>query len=460
MTKKKSIAYNCISLLLISIAYWLCNYYPKHIVEFGAYGFSVIGTFFNAIVILLYCFLLTIFFCKSKTLFSENIFGSDLPITATFCIKKLFLSASVFLLCDILRSVTQPFLAEWSYIFIDVLTVVTWLTIYSILTFKSDSLYKKRPYAISALSIIIVLLAIIVLFDIHLIDKASILLKKFIGGAGDQYTLTNIDFLHGILALIFDFFVGCTLIIFHTISTTAENCRRDKEEVWDKRKNVYKTMARFVVLFIMMGLIVVLKFLIAPIQSFAGYSVEGEKSTFYVAMEKFDIDTECITVYRFVNRGVKQPVYCATNVVIRYDNIVTAEFTVDRVEKATIVESEGNHIVIEDNFAEYYIDDTKVYVFANDAISFVENGKPKTIMFSDINTKHKESTILTNLCKKLISDGNISVFENSYKYLSKYDKEFIQPYINRYSVGDFNQQERTFLDKYQYNESYIINLVK
>lgn len=460
MTKSKAIAFNCTSLLLFNVVFWLCSYYPRHIVETCDTGFSVFGTIVNFMLVLLFCFSLTIFFCKGKTFFSKNIFESDLSLAKRFCLKKVLLSTLVFLLCDIIRSIAEPIFAERSFIFVDVLAVVTWLAVYSILTFKSHSFFKRSGYAITAFCVTIALLAIVILIDIRLTDKVSVLFEKYTSGSSDAYTLTNIDFLHSIYFAIFDFLVGSTFIIFHYLSATAENCHSGDGTSWDKRRSVYKTVSRFAILCIMTGVIFILKIFIYPADTFAGHSVSGEKNTVYVPMEKFDIDVECVTINRFHSRNSKRPVYCATNVVIRYDNIITAEFTVDRIEKATIIESEGNDIIIKDNFTEYAIDNTKVYVFAYDAVSFVENGTPKTIMFSDINEVTQESAMLTATCKSMISEGNIAVFECSYKYLLKYDKEFIQPYIDRYSEGNFNEQERTFFNKHRYNESYIINLVR
>ena len=64
------------------------------------------------------------------------------------------------------------------------------------------------------------------------------------------------------------------------------------------------------------------------------------------------------------------------------------------------------------------------------------------------------------MCRRLLSDGNVFIFEYGYEYLSKYDADFIVPYVERYSNGEFTENEAKWLENSHYDPEYIIDLAK
>ena len=68
--------------------------------------------------------------------------------------------------------------------------------------------------------------------------------------------------------------------------------------------------------------------------------------------------------------------------------------------------------------------------------------------------------MLIELLKQEICQGNNVVFEYGCDYLLDFDKEFIVPYIHRYAKGDFNNNEKQYIEATCYNPEYIIGLAK
>ena len=90
-------------------------------------------------------------------------------------------------------------------------------------------------------------------------------------------------------------------------------------------------------------------------------------------------------------------------------------------------------------------------------ISFSEHEGKKTFKFEDINTL-QESDIITSMCKQLLTDGNVFVFEYAYEYLNTYEPEFIAPFIERYSQGNFTSTESKWMAEAHYRDNYIVDI--
>ena len=57
--------------------------------------------------------------------------------------------------------------------------------------------------------------------------------------------------------------------------------------------------------------------------------------------------------------------------------------------------------------------------------------------------------------KALIENGNWNFFEQGTEYLLKYDEAFIKPYLERFSLGTFSEQETETLNKLGVKKEYI-----
>ena len=107
----------------------------------------------------------------------------------------------------------------------------------------------------------------------------------------------------------------------------------------------------------------------------------------------------------------------------------------------------------------YIFYDKPIYLYGNYAIFLYENDIPQIIRIENLGST-KENELVTELCRNMINVGNLSIFEHSVEYLWKYDKEFIQPYIERYSIGDFSNRESRKLEDLYLRKEYIINIAK
>ena len=67
----------------------------------------------------------------------------------------------------------------------------------------------------------------------------------------------------------------------------------------------------------------------------------------------------------------------------------------------------------------------------------------------------EENLSITYVCEKLISDGNVYIFEYACEYLVKYDFEFVENYISRYSNGEFTKTELRWMEISNYNPQFV-----
>lgn len=65
---------------------------------------------------------------------------------------------------------------------------------------------------------------------------------------------------------------------------------------------------------------------------------------------------------------------------------------------------------------------------------------------------------LIDILKYFIQKGDFEYFEYGSSYLLKYDYEFIEPYINRYRMGKFTENELNINNNIK--QEYIIDFAK
>lgn len=115
------------------------------------------------------------------------------------------------------------------------------------------------------------------------------------------------------------------------------------------------------------------------------------------------------------------------------------------------------------NLGEFHKDDfwfgITFYRYDFDAMAYInEQGKFNALVMQDINSYSKKDDNIIVYMEYLIKQGYFEAFEYSYKYLSKYDSEFIRPYID-----DTIKTTEYFCDNSNndyINDMYIINFLK
>ena len=110
-------------------------------------------------------------------------------------------------------------------------------------------------------------------------------------------------------------------------------------------------------------------------------------------------------------------------------------------------------------YIQFTIEDSNVYLFGHYAICYYENGIPYILRMDSLN-QSGEHLVVIELLRHLLEEGNLFVFEYAGNYLVKYDPTFIASYIQRYSRGQFTENELRWMEESFYNPGYIIDLAK
>ncbi len=97
-------------------------------------------------------------------------------------------------------------------------------------------------------------------------------------------------------------------------------------------------------------------------------------------------------------------------------------------------------IYIENTWQKINVNDTEVIICYDKVIAYLKNEKPYAIPFQDIEEAEFDE-ILLGTCKKLLEEGRIDCFEYICDYVGEYDPDFVKPYLERYSTGDFTEPE-------------------
>ena len=105
------------------------------------------------------------------------------------------------------------------------------------------------------------------------------------------------------------------------------------------------------------------------------------------------------------------------------------------------------------------LDGIKFEIHRNNLITFYENGEPKAVNIDKLESFGRHELIL-QLLRKLLSDGNVFVFEYAHDYLLAYDEAFIRPFIERYASGNFSHMEIKWMNASMYRQAYITDLAK
>ena len=193
------------------------------------------------------------------------------------------------------------------------------------------------------------------------------------------------------------------------------------ESYGERKKDCYRITvlgARIVCVVILTALCYTAKMFIIPQGTISGISGSGTNSTSYTSERKLEADYQTIQLLR-MDSGEKKSVYKKTTVFIKYLNSNILAF-----KRKANMEHGGFYKVDMPS-------SVKFYRYDFDAVAYIdENGNANVMLMSDINSYKKKDENIIILTEYLIEQGYFEAFEYSYKYLLKFDPEFIQPYID------------------------------
>lgn len=457
MSKSKKFTLNTLALILGNVLFWLCNYYPKHILEIS-FDQSIVSTIINFIYFVLFDFFLIIVFSKNKAPFAKNLFDKKESIVKRFELIKLCALILVQLAVDGIVWLIGEVATDWSYVIFDAVIVLQWFIIYIIVADKSVVvLGKHRVCALLCIGLAVVLLGISVVIDRSWVADTTVFSLKYEAESPALLSIqTNLRFVWEVKALVLDTLIGLILIWVHLYAIKSEEPEEDRDIL--RGRYIAAFIIRCVFLVVLCTILKTFKFTVWQNASLQNENIHTRRigletwdfyneSTDYEVMRMGEDGMENVYYekhfyYIFWNQHTQQTSYksiihwpydyFADNGQLR-NGYTKEEFQVSGVEKA--------------------------YLLFNQFICYYNNGVPCVVKLNELNTFGKNDTV-TAVCKQLLSDGNIFAFEYVCNYLLANDPLFIQPYIERYAEGHFTEMEKEWMEKNFYKSEYVVNIAK
>ena len=430
---------NILCLFLLNTMYFVCNLYPKHIVEVNS-PFSVV---INLLFYILLSVLLVISISKNKNVFSKHIFSPLEKFSQKVEIKKIVLIIAIKIAFDIILLLLNSILKSNVLYAYDFATVLIWVILYNVCAGKENNLFlkKKGSFVIAAL---LGLLSLSTIGNYEIIKEYSdMLLKYYSGHARLENVINNYDFLFGVKNFFLDTLTGAILILSHCVF----NKTGEKEQ-----KIVVKLIIRSSFLIFIAIVLMGIKYLVLPVNCLLNVNIRGSDSNENSQSSGFDANTKITRINRIANSSIEKTVYLKTENQILYNGAVVSEYDSADDLAAYSFEINGNQMAMNGRFQKLDIE-SECYLYKDEAICFVEDGVPVVVCSG--NEKIKKYDTLTTAYKYIIENEYWEFFDSASIYLLEYDSDFINPYLNRYSKGEFSADELNSLDEAQIKTDYI-----
>ena len=193
MKKSLIITCNAITVFFLNFIYYVCSYYPKHIVEFSSWE-SVFGVLWNLLFYFLLFSILIIAFKKDKTIFSSQLFNRFSPIMERFEITLLLKLFAVQMAVDFVYLLSAIYLKEYTGFIGSVLTLAGWFAIYFVATKNKLNLLNNKKYFVWTLITCALVFAIAICLDYRILDTFICYTERYqANSAVLQNAITNID---------------------------------------------------------------------------------------------------------------------------------------------------------------------------------------------------------------------------------------------------------------------------
>lgn len=433
------------------MVFYICDYYPKHIIEFSSLK-SLLGILLNFIFHILFFSIIIIVFKRDKTVFSSNLFN---PFLSFKELKLLFILLSIQIAIDLVYSISSLYLTKYSGFVATVLILIGWFAFYFVTTNKKHNLTKSKKYFVSTLAICIIFFVISICFDYKILNSFNTNTARYqINSLVLQNTLTNLDYFLNFKNFIFDTIIGVALVILHFLCVNTESVNEDNET--SGRKFVVFSI-RVAVLIVLALILTYVRYLIFPYSTLNTTENLASTTEHYITDDSFYASSDCFKISRTNGYNNEMTDFQKTTIKIYCSRTELCTISIDGFYKLYDSSISGNQMTMNDKFTEYEITEQPVFVLEDLAICYHENSIPKVVLFKEISNQ-KESVILTATIKKLVSEGNVLVFVNSYEYLKKYDSEFAKSIAERYKNAEFTDNENIYIDKIGYRTEFLQTL--
>lgn len=457
MNKKQKVIIGSVALISFLIAFYFCNYYPLHIVDFGN-KFEIKLLFFN----MLFFSAFTLFFIKSfatNTIpFMEKSVGEKATMSKASYIVRFSIILILKIGIDFMVNMLKSLMGNTSFFLRTVINLVFILVFYLIASFGKDMFLKRKSSAFIFVLSFAAVMAISVLFDKAIIDSMAFAEQRFSTGAIllDNARI-NAEYYWEIKALISDIIIGIDIIILHFRNAEITQMMTEKKEEgnWIVTR-ISKFILKCGIIVLAFLIISILKSVIIPMSSlyWEDNVNNGIHTSYKDGMPFISIsndETEHISYRKIRTDG---DVFY-----ISYKGSFSANG-----EEKVITNNRRclNKIYIKDNMytdgIEYDLENDSKLI-AQEFIGYYDEGFYSFISVYNLD-KYAFNDNLINVCEDLLSSGNVYYFEFFYNYLSCYDKQFIMSFVERYAESNFTERENDFFNSNHYNREFVVSLSK
>ena len=435
------------TVLAFHLFFLLGNHYPRHILEVDANN-PILLTLVNLLFSVFYSCFLYLEFTKNKTFFSPQIFEPNiLPVYRRkgfrhiiFLMLLQMIFDGIFILLDGL-SISSRFLST------DLLMLVQWLLIYTILSPRSFSSWQKKNL-IGLGATILIIMSIGIIANFFLINDYENLLLRYETNAPLVIAQkNNATFFWELKASVLDTIIAFVLILFHSSETEQKGTE----------KAFAKTLLRCFVIYIVFSLAVVLKVNFVPefslVEQKGGtreswHPSENGMPTYVQTYREFyrsngkNEELECC--YQSYERTLK---YGSKELAVIHSNIpFSSEFhLVQKGEDASENQEDETFLV----------EGEEAYLVHNQAVCYQKKGVPTILFFHKLKDLPEDSRV-TAVCIQLLSDGNVYVMEYATDYMLKYAPDFMEEYLDRIATGNFTDTESWWMKNSGYRSNFAI----
>lgn len=446
--RKHHLVENLTFVLSLNIVQFITTYYLHRVS--GEYKLSDI--IFDAIFTVLYAAFFIIVFSEDRSLLPDGALKLRGKKDKKTLIIKFFGLILLRCVLDIVLVYIVHISAWWKYIGTDVFVIIYFCIVYFIAASKENAIWKNKKCYIGCLVLIVVALGAVGCYDAFLIDQYNAVSFKYTESSPYlARTFKNLDFLHSIKLFVLETVLIVILTVFHTVCSKDNNAS-DSEN----KQSGFRTFIRCDIIAFLMLILFVAKMVVAPSGVIVIDKTQSSHSN-YEEQGPFDITVNAKSVlYGMVEFTEDKSYYYIADVLLQKNN-VGERFALTGKEPDTVFTDEGSDLT---DCILFSIDGQKVYLYDGYyAVCYYENGSPRIIRTDHIN-QCESNAVITKLFKHLIKQGNLFAFEYAGEYLAKYEPDFIQPYIERYSNGVFNKVEKQWLGEACYREDYIIDMAR
>lgn len=462
MKKAHIIIKNIVLFLALQGVLFLTTYYPRRATgTFGGWGLI-----FDIAFALLYALVFTVAFAQNSAIGEEDALALNGKKNAVFFARGFITALALRVASVLVAPALHSLEGVWQYFATDLFSVLFFLVSYVIVVKKDKALWKNKRALLAFLGFLALVLLLSYHYDSYLFGRREAVLAKYTEASPYLATeLKNLHFLNTIHAFLLESGLLCAFVLFHFIPCKVEEkVRPQKALVKGEAELLPESDARkFVRLLLQCAFylgaawfIFLPSILIAPENLISLYSPEGSISTNTAYIGNFNYSSTGKIVFSGIGYREEKEYYAEKTLILWKNELPKETFVLNGAEPDYIQFSELYDGI---DYKKITVQFRSIQVFGYEAFCFFEGGNARLVRVDKLAT-YEENRTVTALCEELLIHGNLFVFETGCEYLLKYDPSFIEPYIERYAKGEFNEKEMKWMEECCWKSEYVVSLAQ